>query len=412
MSKERTDPDDPGSAPWTGVHTTSTLLAQLPMTPGTSDDGISMPSQGLRMTAWCGRISTVTAARTSPRREMDSGNLRWPGSRGAVRPGDRRSGPIIRDRDSGRATHRRSRVPGRTNRRDRGPHRRARHGTCGHGPGAGVEHGEGSGGRFAHLVRRPRVTPAKGRARQVGPVRGRRPILIAPRSARGERRRNHSPMASARLSASLTSLLQVTDTVNPRSRSRSTAAARLGRQAGQLDARRTVRLVAPGAASRSPSLRRSWQQALVRAHAESGSNPDPVGESMASATVTAPRHWAVRDKIPAGPLIEPQRGGVVVSGDEREPSPTRAPRLYSGGIQQQGLDTPPRLHASTVTDHAHRLPGAVIDDRVLADGRQRRALVLELGDHRRGGRLATAADERRLVRRRAPGSRRSRKAST
>jgi hypothetical protein len=44
------------------------------------------------------------------------------------------------------------------------------------------------------------------------------------------------------------------------------------------------------------------------------------------------------------------------------------------------------------------LAAAVVDDRVLADGRQRLALVLELGDHRRGGSLATAADEATWIR--------------
>jgi hypothetical protein len=40
-----------------------------------------------------------------------------------------------------------------------------------------------------------------------------------------------------------------------------------------------------------------------------------------------------------GPLVEPQRGGVVIGGDEPEPPPTGAPRQRSGGIQQQGPDS-------------------------------------------------------------------------
>jgi hypothetical protein len=41
--------------------------------------------------------------------------------------------------------------------------------------------------------------------------------------------------------------------------------------------------------------------ALVPAHAESGSNRNPVGESMASAIVTAPKHWAGTRRDPSQP---------------------------------------------------------------------------------------------------------------
>ena len=73
------------------------------------------------------------------------------------------------------------------------------------------------------------------------------------------------------------------------------------------------------------------------------SNRDRVETQLGNRWLERPRPCqsvaVERDEIPAGPLVEPQRGGVVIGGDEPEPPPTGAPRQRSGGIQQQGPDS-------------------------------------------------------------------------